>query len=227
MDDKDEDYKPAKGATGRGKGDPKPAKKTAKHSVDEKLIHAAQFSVNIIDLFTPVKPINFGRWNSRHLKEPEWKKLVEFMTTQGIKPFSYDNMMPLVINRRHVDPDCISNGSNGYDAKMLVLSKEAEVEKLEVLELAGGRHRKAAMAEIKKKKLEELDRLDTVRKSIIKRRVVKEEATARKQADLDACDETIAALKDEIANLGRWGVILYDQGKRFVIGQRPDHLHIQ
>ncbi|SRR6266576_2261568 len=103
-------------------------KETAKQSDQEKKAFDAQFSVNVIDLFDAPKEIHFGQWNSRPVVIGEWKKLKMSLTVQGIKPFSPENMMPLIISRRHVDPSCIQKSVSGYEAKKFVLSEEGKKE---------------------------------------------------------------------------------------------------
>lgn len=174
---------------------------------------AAQFSFNAIDLFNPPKPINFDKLNSQPFKPVEWKKLQVTMTAQGIRSFTVEHMMPLIISRRHVDPACLSDSLNGIENRMLVLSKEGE-EELGELEMAGGRHRNRALEAIKDAKEKELEKLITKRSRIVsKREVVEEEAKVRKEEHVNECDRVIGALEEELARIGRWGVILYDKGK--------------
>lgn len=206
----DDDYTPTKGGSTKAE---KPQKETAKHSVEEELATAAQFSINMINLFDPPMDIHFGKWNQRLLKPTEWKKLKTAMTIQGIKAFTSDNMLPLVINRRHVDPSCIENKLNGYNAKTLVLSEDGNRE-LVKLEMAGGRHRLAAIQSIKDDKEKELKKLESQRDTVNKRRAMRPDAVQKKQKDLDGCNQIIAALEEEISKLGNWGVILYDEGTK-------------
>ena len=94
----DEDDKPVTTKKGASKKTGKAPKATARESSQDTKIAAAQFSINIIDLFNPPMEIHFGKWNSRALVETEWKRLKEAMTLQGIKACSAENMMPLMIN---------------------------------------------------------------------------------------------------------------------------------
>ncbi len=189
------------------------SKETAKHSLEEKKIMAAQFSVNIIDLFDPPKDVHFGRWNSRPLIPSEWKKLKTSFTIQSIKSFSPEHMMPLVISRQHVDPSCIQNNASGYDAKMLVLSDDGKKE-LTGLQMAGGLHRKAAVESIKRDKEKELSKLVKELEKVDKRKAANDDAVAKKRRELEV---KVQNKKDEISKIGRWGVVLYDAGKQFTL----------
>jgi hypothetical protein len=206
-DGMDEDQKSSKGE--RKMAAPK---ESAKESKDERMVLGAQFSINIIDLFDTPKTIFYGKWNQRPIDSAQWKRLKGSMTLQGMKPFSSENMMPLVISPQHVDPSCIQNSMNGYQAKMLVLSEEGERE-LTTLDMAGGRHRMAAIQSIKEDKVKALKKLTIKRTSVDKRKVKRPAAVANKEAQLAELEDKIASLEDEISKVGRWGVMLYDKGK--------------
>jgi len=212
----DEDYMPGKVSEGEPKIGATMAKDMAMHNEKEKKITEAQFSVNIIDLFATPKEMRFGEWNSRPLVESEWKKLKTSMTVQGIKSFTSEHMMPLVIRRGYVDTSCVQQNVSGYEAKTLVLSEAGERE-LGKLEMAGGRHRKAALESIKADKEKELSRLEKQHGTLTRRKIVKTEALARKMEALAAYEKSIAELQEEISKIGQWGVILYDKGKLIVI----------
>ena len=211
----EEDPKPAKSKkTGKGqlKKRQRGPKQNAKESDQEKKVIAAQFSINVIDLFNPPLEIHFGKWNSRPIDLDEWTKLKVAMTQQGIKPFTPVNMMPLVISPRHVDTSCVENNLNGYKAKTLTLSEEGKREVKRLL-MAGGRHRMAAIKSIKADKEEELEKLTADLDTLKEKNPTKAKAIAKKLADIEEKEKKIAVLKEEISKLGIWGVILYDQGK--------------
>lgn len=134
------------GAVGQKKG-----KIIATHSQMEKILASALFSVNVMNLFNPLKDIQFGKVNTRALVDAEALNLQKAMTEQGMKPFSSENLIPIVIERRHVDATCIWTGVHAYDAPDLKLSEEGEQE-LTKMELAGGRHRLEAVRKIRKRR---------------------------------------------------------------------------
>jgi hypothetical protein len=196
-------------------GDDAMENETAKHCDEEEMIHASQFSVNVINLFNPPKEINFGKWNTRPLVPLEWKKLKASMTAQGIKSFSTEHMMPLVIKRKYIDMSCVDNKASGYEAKTLELSEEGKQPGVVVkLEMAGGRHRMAALKSIKEDKEKDLAKLKKQHLGLSKRRFTKDDAVAKKMQDLKDYEERMASLKEEISKIGLWGVIVYDEGKR-------------
>ena len=212
----EEDPKPANlKKTSKGKPTtqkrPKVPKEKAKESEREKKVIAAQFSINVIDLFNPPLEIHFGKWNSRPVSTTEWMKLKAAMTLQDIKPFTPENMMPLVISPRHVDTSCVENNLNGYKAKTLMLSEEGKREMKKLL-MAGGRHRMAAIQSIKEDKDNELAMMTAELDKLKGKNVTQPKAVAKKLANVEEKEKKIAALKEEISKLGIWGVILYDQG---------------
>jgi hypothetical protein len=85
---------------------------------------------------------------------------------------------------------------------------------LMTLEMAGGRHRMAAVESIKEDKEKELLKLRTERSNVDRKRVVKEEAVDNKEEELKVYDRKIRALEDDISKIGKWGVILYNEGTK-------------
>jgi hypothetical protein len=208
----EEDEAPAKPRKEGPKKAGTTAKETAKASLDEMQVVEAQFSINVINLFDAPKSIHFGKWNPRPLIQGEWKKLKVAMTQQGIKAFTPENMMPLVISARHVEPSCVQNSIKGYEAKALVLSAEGERE-VKKLQMAGGRHRMAAMKSIKADKEGEMQKLKKAQGKVSRRKATKPSAVEKKAGELEEIGKKIEELEEEISKIGRWGVILYDEGK--------------
>lgn len=178
----------------------------------EKVLADAQFSINVINLFSPPKDFNYGKINSRALVDREATNLRKAMTEQGMKPFSIENMIPIVIARRHVDPTCITSGMNAYNAPDLKLSVEG-MKELRELELAGGRHRVAAMKQLHDIKMTEVT-------EVHKKMITMENKKLDEQFDQRKKDMTVQAYRNleakkekEVDELGRWGVVLYDKGK--------------
>lgn len=177
-------------------------------------IQAAQFSINVIDIFAPPKPILLGKWNPRALKESEAVKLKTEMISEEIRPFQFENLLKCIIDPKHVDPACVSASilRGLHEAPVLKLSEVGENE-LETIDLAGGRHRKRALELIKAERQDKLKRL--------KESLVKEEQKAQKTgADSEAVEVLSQKIEDEtsyIAGLGRWGVILYEAGEYSIL----------
>ena len=185
----------------------------ATHSDVEKTLASAQFSINVIDLIHPPVPLGLGKVNTRRLVDKEAKNLKEAMTMQGMKPFSIENMIPIMIERRHVDEKCIWTGINAYKAPTLQLSDAGSAE-LRELELAGGRHRIEAVKSIRAARNKALD---AVKKKTVTEQQKKRPTTAKGQKDRAKRVEKLlaeeAAIKAEIAEVSRWGIVLYDKGK--------------
>jgi hypothetical protein len=173
---------------------------------------AARFSINIIDIFNPPKPITFGKWNPRALRETEAGKLKHQFLVDEIRPFRFENMFNIIIDKRFVDPGSVSltiEGGN-QNAPMLKLSVEG-IAALTDLDFAGGRHRMRAMELVKGVRTDKLKKLqDSLRK--LKDRA----ADKNDDRDADKISQLESTIKDEstyLAKLGRWGVMLYDSGE--------------
>jgi hypothetical protein len=189
-------------------------KAMASQNQKEKLAAAAQFSINKINLFNPPKPLVLGKLNPRELNKEQVKKLKQAFAEEGIKPFTMENMMPLMINRHYVDPGCIWMGMNGYDAPELKLSMEG-IRDLEGLDVVGGRHRLEAITKVN----DEINlQLDGVKKRV---KVLREKSTKNmndeerkmRKEELTKLLKQTKELKNKKDENSQWGIILYDAGK--------------
>src|SRR5271169_1923566 len=151
-------------------------------------IQAAQFSINVIDLLDPPKPIRLGKWNARALKESEAIKLKTQMLMDDIRPFQFENLLRCVIDPKFVDPACVQPSILGgiHGAPALKLSAEGE-RTLATIDLVGGRHRKRAINLIK---LEREDALNQMRESL-KRHEEKAEKGGAKADEMKTSIEAI------------------------------------
>lgn len=135
------------------------------------------------------------------------------MLTDDIRPFRFENMFNIIIDKRFVDPECICKTIEGgnQNAPLLKLTPEG-ISALAHFDFAGGRHRMRAMELVKAERTDRLRKLqDQVRK-------LKDKAEDKGE-DVDA-NENVARLEESIkeegnylAKLGRWGVMLYDSGE--------------
>lgn len=219
-DGNDEDYVDIN-ETSEGQGKQRKGKIMAAHSDMEKLLADAQFSMNVIDLVNPLAPLGLGKINTRALVEAEAINLQKAMTTQGIKPFTVENMIPVLIERRHVDPTCIWSGINGYGAPDLKLSEDG-VKEVKELELAGGRHRIDAVRKIHDGLRNELAKAEKRTATLTKKKVSKASAVKRKAKDIQAHAAHEEAIRDQLKSVSRWGVVLYDKGEWCIEYRRSD-----
>jgi hypothetical protein len=185
---------------------------TASHNNKEKELSEAVFSVNVINVITPPKDFHLGKWNSRELNDLEWKRLKEKMITQGLKPFSMEHMLPLVIDPRHVDPECTLPAPNAYHAKPFKLSPAGESQ-LTVLEFAGGRHRLQAVADIHGEKAAAVKALRTEVKDSQNKNTKSTDEAKEKQITMAELKSCLVKLEAELEEVQKWGVILYDYSK--------------
>ena len=173
----------------------------------------ARFSINVLNILDPPKELSLGRWNPRDLEPKHWKRLKLSMLDNEIKPWNYENMIPIIISPRHVDPSCIStNITDPSKSPVFKLSPDGERELSKIL-LAGGRHRIQAVKSIhddkqaEQKKLKE--KLEKLRKAEPKRETLKK----RYDQDMTDLEDRILDGEKYLSTIGPWGVILYDEGK--------------
>jgi hypothetical protein len=167
---------------------------------------AARFSINTIDIFDTPKPIKLGQWNPRELKETEAVKLKKSMEADDIRPFRFENMFNLIIDKRFVDPACMNTKIDGgnQDAPLLKLSEEG-LAKAEVLYFAGGRHRIRAVQILKNERNEKLKQMQE--------QFRKEKKDGGNEKAIEKMEQAIKEQAAFISRLGKWGVILYDAGQ--------------
>jgi hypothetical protein len=67
----------------------------------------AIFSYCRLDLLKPPKPLKFGIWNDRPLQEKQAKTFATTISNTSFRPFAHGNLLPLVIERRYVDAECV------------------------------------------------------------------------------------------------------------------------
>lgn len=182
------------------------------HNLLDAKMGAARFSMNIVNILDPPKPLLLGRWNPRELDPKQWRRLKQSMLDQDLKPFNFENMIPIVIERRHVDDTCITTTANPSTAPLLKLSDEGERD-LKELVLAGGRHRIQAVKSIRDDRQAELKKLQEKLRKLQKRDPKREGAKEKLDVEVDRLEEEIDDLRRYISTLGPWGVMLYEEGK--------------
>lgn len=178
-------------------------------------VQAARFSINVLDMFNPPKPIRLGVWNPRELKEGEATKLKNSLLTGAIRAFRFENMFNIIIDKKYVDPECIQHTIQGGNqhAPLLKLTEEG-LAKVQHLDFAGGRHRLRAMDMIKNERAEKLKKLqDQIRKER-NRASNLEHDDDRLNAKISRLDKAISDEAAYISKLGKWGVMLFDSGMR-------------
>ncbi|KAF8872026.1 hypothetical protein BD779DRAFT_1679979 [Infundibulicybe gibba] len=123
---------------------------------------AAIISINLMDIVNPMKPLNFGRWNDREMKESQALILHASMKASSFSTTKFENMIPLIMNIASLDESCINTDIKGIKlAPRLVLSEKGN--ELREIFAAGGRHRRQA-ARIEARAL--TDKINIMRKSM-------------------------------------------------------------
>lgn len=195
------------------------------HNLLDAKMGAARFSMNVMNILDPPKELLLGRWNPRELDAKQWRRLKQSMLEHDLKPYNFENMIPIVVQRRHVDSTCISITADPSTSPLFKLSESGERE-LTHLVLAGGRHRIQAVKSIREDRQGELKRLQERRKKLQKRDPKGDPAKEKLDREVDELEDEIDELKRYISTLGPWGVILYDEGELIsVIIEIKEDLH--
>jgi hypothetical protein len=91
-----------------------------------------------LDILKPPAALKFETWNNRPLQEKQAKLFVMQIGNTSFCPFVQGNLLPLIINKWHVNPECIQMNLSLEIAPFLKLSAEAMGDPDFKLRLAGG-----------------------------------------------------------------------------------------
>lgn len=183
--------------------------------VTQNRVHAlcdlALISFNKVQILEPPKKWLFGRWNNRAIRPLQVKGLVRDMAGKDLAPFALENALILIINRKHLDEQCISKALAGREAPEFVLSK-AGLKELTSLSLAGGRHREAAMRVILREYQDEID----ANKRLLSGKGGKKSKKGRMETlgvdTVAKYQKAIAKGEEQMREIGWWGLRVYDEG---------------
>jgi hypothetical protein len=188
-------------------------------------------SYSRMNIFKPPAKIVFGTWNRRVLVESRAKTFAQNIGYKSVRPFGLGNLLPLVIDKKYVDPACLSMNPDTEKAPFLKLTTEAQDMPNFELRFAGGQHRYRAMEILREKSIATV--------TMLKDRISDEqaaleglEAEDKKRATLIKKIEDLESLLETEMGVERivsvWGVIVYDAGE-FALhvnyGKRSEFLH--
>jgi len=143
--------------------------------------------------------------------EERAKKFATTIGSTNVRPFTWNNMLPLVISKDNVDKECYELNPNVEKAPFLKLKGEVGG-----LRFAGGRHHHRAMEILREKSKDVVTGLRD-KLSEARRMLEGTEAGGKKHEKLQArikdLLQTLEVEKEVEMNLSVWGIVLYDEGE--------------
>lgn len=172
-------------------------------------LNKALFSIATVDLLDPVRPIRHGTFNTRPINKAALHNLVQIMESAGVHSNLYSTAIPILASPEHIDPSSIFTDITKINqAPELKLSEKGELE-VEKFFAAGGNHRTAAIGVLNERLESRIEQLE----SEIKTKEEKNSNKSKSKARLEELRQELGTLKAKKGELGKWTVLLYDEGK--------------
>jgi hypothetical protein len=167
-------------------------------------VQEARIGIGYINVLTISNELLFGRYNERPEKDSETNKMVTSFDLHGIQSLKEVNALCVIVKRSR-----LASGQT-YEGQWM---KEESLQEIQFndrdgIVLASGQHRVAALKKMNKNTLDELS-------ALVKRNTKLtelEDPTEEHVEEQHDIREQIAEAKGKLKMLGKWGVILYDEG---------------
>ncbi|KAG2353003.1 hypothetical protein BDR07DRAFT_1497243 [Suillus spraguei] len=163
-----------------------------------------------LDLVTVADRLKFGVYNDRPENASETNKLVASFREQGIVPMRETSAIPLIIDIKRL------KNANSLTRDFAELDDVPELKILdaEPIVVASGQHRLSALLKYNQSLKDELASLTRKRDRIRElHSLTKEHLEAYKELE-----ERMGVVMGILSGIGKWGVIVYDQGKLLAKG---------
>jgi hypothetical protein len=171
----------------------------------------AVISVNRINLIDVDVTLRFGMWNRRPLVENRVLDLRKTMKSQNFRPFRPANLIPLIISRDALDPECVNPSyTNVHSAPLLKLSSTNPPSEILV---AGGQHRYHAVKGAVKEADETIARLKETLEREAGKELKGEEAREKRVERIREIESRIKQQETFRNSIKYWGVVVYDMGE--------------
>lgn len=158
-----------------------------------------------VDLLSIARRLKFGVYNDRPKNDAEINKLIGCFEASGIVSMKDVAAIPLIMKTSRLK-DANSLAKNFDDPEEV---GELEMNDLEAIVVASGQHRLAAL---QKYRASLQDAYDTLEKKRTKIRQLKG-LTEEHVATYNECHKEMCHLKGLLYGIGKWGVIIYDEGE--------------
>ena len=193
----------------------------------EKAKQDAIFLYNIIDL-TDLPLALKNPYNPRPVVNSKVRVMHKALLEEGLRVFSNENRIMVVIEPSHVEPSCITSDPTSPPQKFR-LKADAPLTHLNIVR---GQHHRDAMVLIKsdyKAKMERLQGSITSKKKtldgLVKQPPETDEAEQRKsqlESEIKALELDLADYETSMRFVGPWGVMLLDPGESYVTWWLPN-----
>ncbi|KAG2336538.1 hypothetical protein BDR05DRAFT_1005753 [Suillus weaverae] len=183
------------------------AKETQKLDTQVAKCKAGVAWVNLLEI---AKRLKFGVYNDRPENDAETNKLVGCFEANGIVSMKDVAAIPLILKMSRL---------RNVDSLKLNFDEPEEVVQLELnddkaIVVASGQHRLAALRKYKQSLLDEYSLFEKKREKIRALKQVSQEHVAI----YNECHEEMGRLKGLLHDIGKWGVIIYDEEKLLAKG---------
>ena len=160
-------------------------------------------------MLSPIRPIQHGSFNSRPINKKSLDQLVHIMQISGVHSNLYSTAIPILANPDHIHSSSIfTDITKLTQAPELKLSAKGETE-VKKFYSAGGNHRTAAVGVLNSLLEQSLEKLEAEIAKLEQKNSTKSKAKAR----LDVLRSEVAKLKVKQSGLGKWTILLYDDGE--------------
>jgi hypothetical protein len=193
----------------------------------EKAKQDAIFSYNIIDL-TDLPLVLKNPYNPRPVVNSKVRVMRNALLEDGLRVFSNENRIMIVIEPSHVEPTCITSDPTSPPQKFR-LKADAPLTHLNII---GGQHRRDAVILIKSDYQAKMERLQGSISSkkkaldgLVKQPPETDEAEQRKsqlESEIKALELDLADYETSMGFVGPWGVMLLDPGESYVTWWYPN-----
>ena len=166
---------------------------------------ATRIGIGYVNLLSLKNRLLFGKYNERPLKDTETNKMLTSFSKHGIQWNKEETALCVIIKRSRLVQEEYQGDWMSPESLSEVRFKDNDV-----LVLASGQHRVAALKKLYKNTTDELDVL-------LKRHGTLKGYKAPTKEHVEECDALrgeIGEMKGKVDLIGKWGVILYDEGER-------------
>jgi len=184
----------------------------------EKAKQEAIFSYNTVDLTNPPLILH-NPYNQRPLSKLQSKKLRNALIQEGLRVFSSENRIMVVISPSDVEEGCITSDLMAPPAP-LCLKEGSQLTELTNL---GGQHRQDAVCLIKAENDRQIKQLKgsiSAKVKLVKGLPATDKARQRKselENEIEALKLQLSLRESSKELVGTWGVMLLDPGESYVV----------
>ncbi|KAH7920876.1 hypothetical protein BV22DRAFT_1050036 [Leucogyrophana mollusca] len=169
----------------------------------DKVIRGSFAGYAQMDVLALGERLVFQTWNDRRLKEAEGAKLIASMKANGIRRFTRDAMIPIVVPSSLLNVALVSNKQLGQPLPVLHVGPN------EIVKAASGQHRLYALRKLHQKLLEEQEDLNDRLEKLYALKPKTELAETETEKEAGATRQRLGEIMGQLDEFGNWGVVVY------------------